>query len=53
MLLMMLLTATTAWADTETVSYIDAAGQTLPVSATVLPVSESTLGSKGATTCTS
>ena len=46
-LLVMLFAATTAWADTETVNYIDAAGQTQSVTATVLTGSEGILGSNG------
>ena len=45
-----MLTATTAWADTETISYIDANGQTQSVTATVLDGTESNLGSNDATT---
>ena len=49
-LLILLLTATTAWADTETVSYIDADGNSPSVTATVLTGSEGILGSNGTTT---
>ena len=50
LLLMMLLTTATAWAENVTVSYIDADGQTQSVSATVLTGSESDLGSDEQTT---
>ena len=42
-LLMMLLTTMTAWADTETVSYIDENGETQTVTATVLTGSETAI----------
>ena len=49
-LLIMLFAATSAWATTDHVSYIDVNGNTQYVTATVLTGSEGYLGSNGATT---
>ena len=49
-LLALVMTCATAWADTETVSYIDADGNTQTVTATILTGSEDYLGTSGQTT---